>query len=289
MNLVSHSSHVQLSARNSSVQDLSNPDNPGNATTDTSSVSTQLAAGNSGEAPAKIQPSILKSGNRKTPKKQKPGNKTLRASPQAQLASGNRRGPWTLRWIFTTWKLQTINTWRRSVNSTKKKFQNWVRNIWFGSNEDQCVDVGTLHVFIDESSHPSWTELHRELGCIRENTNFGRIQHLFFITVALILEYSEEILNVKTIESTSPAWRHCSMIRWYDGQKKKCESTQIPCFVCLIFQKQMADGKVKWNNSKMSFFCRIAGNWWRSNWIRVEYSPEFTSLQILQEIQDHMQ
>ena len=41
MNLVSHSSHAQLSAKNRLVQDLGNPDNPGNATTDMSSVSTR--------------------------------------------------------------------------------------------------------------------------------------------------------------------------------------------------------------------------------------------------------
>ena len=37
-------------------------------------------------------------------------------------------------------------------------------------------------------------------------------------------------------------------------------------------QKQLKDGKVKWQKfSNVRFFWRITGNRWRSNWIRVEY------------------
>ena len=39
-----------------------------------------------------------------------------------------------------------------------------------------------------------------------KNTNFDEIQSLFNTAQKLILEHSEEILNVNTIESASPLW-----------------------------------------------------------------------------------
>ena len=41
---------------------------------------------------------------------------------------------------------------------------------------------------------------------VYKNTNFEEIQSLFNSTQKLILEHSEEILNVNTIESTSTSW-----------------------------------------------------------------------------------
>ena len=54
---------------------------------------------------------------------------------------------------------------------------------------------------------------------VYKNTNFEDIQSLFNITQKLILEHSEEILNVNTIHSTSPFWTrsvlsHDQMIQW---------------------------------------------------------------------------
>ena len=44
-----------------------------------------------------------------------------------------------------------------------------------------------------------------------KNTNFEQIQNLFNVTETLILETSEDILNVKTIESTSPCWTRSTL------------------------------------------------------------------------------
>ena len=54
---------------------------------------------------------------------------------------------------------------------------------------------------------------------VDKNTNFVEIQSLFNITQKLILEHSEEILNVNTIESASPSWTrsalsHDQVIPW---------------------------------------------------------------------------
>ena len=41
---------------------------------------------------------------------------------------------------------------------------------------------------------------------VYKNTNFEEIQSFLNITQKLILLYSDEILNVNTIHSTSPSW-----------------------------------------------------------------------------------
>ena len=46
---------------------------------------------------------------------------------------------------------------------------NGLLNILNGSNEDQCIGMGTVHVFFNESSHSSWTELFGEFGNLQEH------------------------------------------------------------------------------------------------------------------------
>ena len=78
-------------------------------------------------------------------------------------------------------------------------------NILNGSIKDKCVDKENGHVFVNESSHSSWTELFGELGGLQEYV-FRGTSELVHITEKLILEHSEEILNVNTIDSASPSW-----------------------------------------------------------------------------------
>ena len=54
---------------------------------------------------------------------------------------------------------------------------------------------------------------------VYKNTNFEEIESLLNITPTVILEHSEEILNVKPLESSSPAWTrsmlsHDQAIKW---------------------------------------------------------------------------
>ena len=68
---------------------------------------------------------------------------------------------------------------------------------------------------------------------VYKNTNFEEIESLFDITWKLMLEYSEEILIVKTLESSSPSWTrsglsHDQAIKW---TKAKYVSTQIQFYV----------------------------------------------------------
>ena len=48
---------------------------------------------------------------------------------------------------------------------------------------------------------------------VYKNTNFEEIGSLFNITQKLILEHSEEILNVNTFHSKSPSWTRSVVIK----------------------------------------------------------------------------
>ena len=39
------------------------------------------------------------------------------------------------------------------------------RESFNGNNEDQCIDMGIVHVFVNESNH--WTKILRKIGSIQ--------------------------------------------------------------------------------------------------------------------------
>ena len=75
----------------------------------------------------------------------------------------------------------------------------------YGSTEDPCVDMG---MFMSSSMKAAIHLGPNYLANLEvfKNPNFEEIQILFNITQKLILQHSEEILNVRTIDSTSPSW-----------------------------------------------------------------------------------
>ena len=68
-----------------------------------------------------------------------------------------------------------------------------------------------------------------------KNTNFEEIQSLFNITQKPVLEHSEEILNVHTIESTSPSWTRSTLSH---DQLIQCNST-CPLGLCTVFREDV--------------------------------------------------
>ena len=90
---------------------------------------------------------------------------------------------------------------------------------------------------------------------VHKNTNFEEIQSLFNITQKLVLELSEEILVVNTIDSAFPSWTRSvlsrdQVIQWTQA-KVLVYSDSVLCLVKgMIAKVQLKDGKVKWENSK---------------------------------------
>ena len=100
---------------------------------------------------------------------------------------------------------------------------------------------------------PNYTEILE----VYKNTNFEEIQSLFGITQKLILYHSEEILNVKQIESTAPSWKrstlsHDQVIKW--TQKKS---------TCILRLRTMSGKVVRSFRSKPKM--GRPGNRWRFN------------------------
>ena len=151
---------------------------------------------------------------------------------------------------------------------------------WYGKN---------VHVFVNESSHSSWTETFGEFGGLQEHQFPGKselIQYHTEIDNGALWRDSERTYDSQVFSILD----EISLVSWSSDpvdKGKKYVSTWIPNCAWtkwMTAKMQIQDGKVKWKNSKCHLFLQsIAGNRWRSNWIRVEYSPRiFVIAEILQ-------
>ena len=75
------------------------------------------------------------------------------------------------------------------------------------------------HDIVDEGSHAPWARFLGECGSLPENKKFENIENVFNITQKFIKDHSEEILNVKTLDSHPPSWTRSTLfddnvIKW---------------------------------------------------------------------------
>ena len=127
---------------------------------------------------------------------------------------------------------------------------------------------------------------------VYKNTNFEEIQSLLKITQKLILEHSEEILNVNTIESTSTSWTRSvlsrdQVIRWSKA-KVRVYSDSVLCLGKLNGSK---DAITWWKGqveefSMSPFYKELLGIDFEAIEFEWNIFPGFPSLHILQKIQD---
>ena len=120
----------------------------------------------------------------------------------------------------------------------------------------------------------------------RFTTNIDEILNLFNITQILILEHSEEIVKVNTIDSASPSWKrsvlsHDQVIQW----TKARVPVRSDSVLCLGKMNESKDAITRWEGQVEGFKNVSLENCWRSSWIEWNIFPGFTSLQILQKIQ----
>ena len=128
---------------------------------------------------------------------------------------------------------------------------------------------------------------------VYKNTNFQENQSLFSITQKLIMEHSEEILNVHTIHRSSPSWTrsvlsHDQVIQW-----TKAKSTCRLCFCTVLEQNEwqqrcnykmvMSSGRIQ----NVSFFTK---NCWESMEKQLNssgiFSQDFCHCRFFRKIQD---
>ena len=130
---------------------------------------------------------------------------------------------------------------------------------------------------------------------VYKNTNFEEIHSLFNITQKLILEHSEEIMNVHTIDSASlsctrSTLSHDQAIQWTQAEVRDFSDSVL----CLGKMWAQRDAITRWEGQleefKMSASYRellgIDGEAFEFEW---NIFPGFTPLQILQEFQNDLQ
>ena len=89
---------------------------------------------------------------------------------------------------------------------------------------------------------------------VYKNTNFEGIQSIFNITQILILEHSEEILNVNTIDSAFPSWTrsvlsHDQVIQWTKAKVRVYSDSVL----CLGKMNGRRDAITRWEGQVEEF------------------------------------
>ena len=146
--------------------------------------------------------------------------------------------------------------------------------IFMGSNKGKCVDMENVHVFVNESSHSSWTKLFGEPGGLQEhelrgNSELISISHRNWFWSILKIFRMWKRLKVHLPHGWD---QYCLMTKWSSGQKQKHVSAQI--FRCVLGQdewKQRCNFQIGRSSGRMQYVPVV--NRWRSNWIRVESFP----------------
>ena len=147
---------------------------------------------------------------------------------RTQAVSGNGCEVWRhtrtgQRLSFTTCKSQTIGTGTKVFQNLQKKLGNNENSSHFPI-EATKTNVLMWRLFLSSAMKapihlgPNYSENLK----VFKNTNFEEIQSVFGITQRLISEHSEEIFNVKPIESAASSWTS-----WSSDQVDKSKNT---CF-----------------------------------------------------------
>ena len=99
-----------------------------------------------------------------------PGNKATREESSNSASTWRLVRAATPRTEFQSMKFTNHQYMTKVFHFLLEKGGNYSRilNIFNASMKDICVDMENVHVFVNESSHSSWTELFGELGGIQE-------------------------------------------------------------------------------------------------------------------------
>ena len=150
-----------------------------------------------------------------------------------------------------------------------------------------------VYDFVDESRNPPLAELCVEFGKSTRTQNSRTPRVCSTLLPKLVKEHSEEILNVKCLEYSSPSWAVLAFEQAINWTKAK---------VCVYADSVLCVGQMKTHSRSSRKMERRSGRTqvvfvsprcsryrWRSNWIRVELLPGNSSLSILEEIQQDLE
>ena len=126
---------------------------------------------------------------------------------------------------------------------------------------------------------------------VYKNTNFEEIESSFDIIQKVILEHSEEILNVKPLESSSPAWTrsvlsHDQAITWTKAKVRVYSDSVL----CVGQMNESKEATTRWEGQVEEYkmhpsYNKLLGLDGEAIEFEWNIFPGFLSLQILQQIQ----
>ena len=129
-----------------------------------------------------------------------------------------------------------------------------------------------VHVFVNQSSHSSWTELVDELGGLQRTS-------MKFWTYSISLRYWYWSILKKfwrwirlTVHLPHGRDQYCLMIKWFNGQKARVP-VRSDSVLCLGKMNESKDAITRWEGQVEGSKNVSLENCWRSSWIRVEYFP----------------
>ena len=181
------------------------------------------------------------------------GNSTIRRKLRTLLARGNLCRQQLQERNFKIWSSRTISTWQRSSIFLQKKLG--ILNVLNGSSEDKCIDMGNVYGFIDESRHSSWTELFGKLGSLQEHELRGNSELVWYHTKIDIGAFWRDSKCEYDWQCISSMDEFGIVSRSGDSvDKAKVCSDSVLCLEKLWMEAkvQLKDGKVKWEEFKMS-------------------------------------
>ena len=135
-------------------------------------------------------------------------------------------------------------------------------NFLDASIQNKCIDMEPPSIL--RPNYLSNSEIYK-------NTKFEEIESLFNITQKLVMEHSEEILNVKWLEYSSPSWTrsvlsHDQAIKW--AKAKVC--VYADSVLCVGQMRDIPEAIERWRGQMeglqvVSVLPRSRRNRWRSN------------------------
>ena len=166
----------------------------------------------------------------------------------------------------------------KSLPKPATKIGNYGRftKILYWRIQDQCIDVGIVHVINDENSHPSWTELYRELVNTQERELRGHSKFIQYHS-EVDRKSSRRDSEYETFRKHGSIVYEIYIVSWSSDQVDRSKSTCSLRFRCELgknFRSFRSKSKMRRPNGRISieyFLLRITGNRWRNNFVRVKY------------------
>ena len=173
--------HSPLSARKNPSQDLSDPVNPRNVD--------EERGGHSTSADNPSQDAIEHSQVRRQENTQ---HADFWKQEDRVDSSGSTSTRKLVREVNTKNEFHNMRIWNhlyltkvfQHLHKKEVVNHNGLLNFCNGSNEDQCIDVEIVHIFVSESSHSSWTKLFGNFRSTQEHKLRGSLEFIQYQTEA---------------------------------------------------------------------------------------------------------